>query len=432
MVKSARPVAFDVTNLVSRLPAVHPTGIDKVDLAYASHFSKSPCCAVTHYGLWTPRIHEASKLVPLLACATGDRWTSPDETADAGYRSVHVWLTGMNPPERLADKSATTPVVRPGALAGLRRRQQVRWRLSKGRHKLPADAIYLNVAQHAFEYSRFFSWLDRRPDVKSVFLVHDLLPLDYPEYFRTGYRDRFKRRVATILRHARGVITTTDSVAARLSAEYAQTGQQMVPWHTEPLPTSLAAIEPWPEADAALAAAGYFVIVGTIEPRKNHLLLLNLWRRLAETVERPPKLVILGARGWDNEQVFDVLDRSHLVRRHVFEAAGVGDPGLARLIQNARALLMPSFDEGYGMPVAEALSLGTPVIASDIPVFREVSQSRAIFRHPLDGPGWRDAILALSVRDNPLAMEAKAAALKFRPPDWQHYFSGVGRFLETL
>ena len=118
--------------------------------------------------------------------------------------------------------------------------------------------------------------------------------------------------------------------------------------------------------DRDLAASPYFVVLGTIEPRKNHLLLLNIWRRLAEQQRSPPKLVIIGTRGWENEQVLDVLDRSVLVRPHVVEGSGMGDRGLMRLLANARALLMPSFAEGYGLPVVEALSLGTPVVASDI------------------------------------------------------------------
>ena len=59
---------------------------------------------------------------------------------------------------------------------------------------------------------------------------------------------------------------------------------------------------------------------------------------------------------------------------------------------------MPSFDEGYGLPVVEALTLGTPVIASDIPVFREISQGFATLLAPLNGGDWRETILAFSER----------------------------------
>ena len=181
-----------------------------------------------------------------------------------------------------------------------------------------------------------------------------------------------------------------------------------------------------------LAAIPYFVVLGTIEPRKNHLLLLNIWRRLAEEQPSPPTLVIIGTRGWENEQVLDVLDRSVLVRPHVVEASGVSDRGVMRLLANARGLLMPSFAEGYGLPVVEALSLGTPVVASDIPIFREVSHGRAVLRHPLDGPGWRDAIMRLSDPASPFAVQARREAQAFRSLSWSTYFAGVEAFLHEL
>jgi glycosyltransferase involved in cell wall biosynthesis len=65
----------------------------------------------------------------------------------------------------------------------------------------------------------------------------------------------------------------------------------------------------------------YFVCIGTIEPRKNHLLLLHLWRHLAETMpaESVPRLVIIGRRGWENEQVVDMLERCPTLKRYVEE-----------------------------------------------------------------------------------------------------------------
>ena len=109
------------------------------------------------------------------------------------------------------------------------------------------------------------------------------------------------------------------------------------------------------------------VICSTIEPRKNHLLLLEVWRELVRR-DGPgtPKLVLVGGRGWKFEAVAALLDRSPALRGHVVEASGLTTPSLKRLLDGARALLMPSFAEGYGLPVVEAQIAGVPVIASDI------------------------------------------------------------------
>ncbi|MFD2497976.1 hypothetical protein ACFSTI_02685 [Rhizorhabdus histidinilytica] len=73
-------------------------------------------------------------------------------------------------------------------------------------------------------------------------------------------------------------------------------------------------------------------MLSTIEPRKNHLLLLHVWRRMAETLgpERTPHLAIVGRRGWENENVLDMLERCEAIRGHVHELAGLSDRGSPR------------------------------------------------------------------------------------------------------
>jgi glycosyltransferase involved in cell wall biosynthesis len=105
---------------------------------------------------------------------------------------------------------------------------------------------------------------------------------------------------------------------------------------------------------------------------------------------------------------------------------------LRSLIKKAQALLMPSFAEGYGLPIVEALSLGTPVVCSDIPVFREVSQKRALLISLLDGRGWLKAIESLTPADSLLRAQLLAKMLEFKPPTWQAYFQNVEAFLGTL
>lgn len=421
-----RPIAFDVTHLASRLTIDSPSGIDKVDLAYAQYFSRSPCAAAVHYGLRRARIFDSST-IPRLAEASAARWGTPTAHGDETVGKISAFVAARHP-----DPPRPSPRTHERALTRLSRHiMQLDWRLSPSSRHLPQGAIYLNVAQHIFENPRYFRWLNERRDVYPVFMVHDMLPLDIPEYFRAGYRERFTRRADTIVGHARAIITTSQVVAERIRQEYAFRKRPCVRIHTEPLPSSL---PPASErlADPRLSTHPYFVILGTIEPRKNHLLLLNIWRRLAEETKDPPKLLILGSRGWDNEQVVDVLDRSTLVRPHVLEVPRLDDHGLLKILANSRGLLMPSFAEGYGLPIVEALSLGVPVVASQIPVFQEVSQGRAVLIHPLDGLAWKRAIVELNSSESPMTTRARAAAALFRPPSWGGYFEGIGKFLGEL
>ena len=122
-----------------------------------------------------------------------------------------------------------------------------------------------------------------------------------------------------------------------------------------------------------------------------------MWRELAQlSGSATPKLIVAGARGWENENILDMLERCPAIRNHVIEASGLSTPSLKRLIDNARAVLMPSFAEGYGLPVAEALTAGTPVLASNLPSLRAMEGSAITWLEPMDGLGWLAAIRRLS------------------------------------
>jgi glycosyltransferase involved in cell wall biosynthesis len=403
---TSRPLVFDATHLVTRLSRRATSGIDRVDLAYARYFAGRipPLAAATQYGLFRPHLFGAARLRSLI-----DHFERQQLERECGEQSEWQSLRmRLAPPVGKAGQGRNGSIPAPASPGpyGLARllRIQLGFRvLHDWRATIPHGAIYLNAAQHALEHHRFFRWLSRRSDVVPVFLVHDLLPLDVPEFFPDGYERRFERRVETIVRRAPAIIATTWEVAQRIAREYCVRGLAPVPIHVEPLASPLEQAADIDSRDAAfLDGISYFVAVSTIEPRKNHALLIQVWRALIQKGRATPKLVIVGKRGWENQQTFRELDLAPDLRPHVIEVPSLPSAHLRSLIQHAQAVLMPSFAEGYGLPIVEALTLGTPVVCSDIPVFREVSQDKALAIPPLDGMGWLAAIEALSLPDSPL------------------------------
>jgi len=144
--------------------------------------------------------------------------------------------------------------------------------------------------------------------------------------------------------------------------------------------------------DSEPANERYLVTLGTIEPRKNLLALVRCVQTLTEEGSWPAdlKLRLVGGKGWrdrDTLRSIDVLEARGVVQRLGYLAR----EELPALLAGARALLMPSLYEGFGMPVAEALACGSPVVCSDIPPFREiVCEPDALF-HATDAASMLDA-----------------------------------------
>lgn len=245
--------------------------------------------------------------------------------------------------------------------------------------------------------------------LKAVAYIHDILPIDYPEYFPPGKPKGFARFLSELVRAGAAFVVNSRDTARRLEGH-----ARRMKWSIGEVSVVHPGIETRPAVarNGAGASPGpnggapYFVVVGTIEPRKNHLLLLQVWRDLVRAGTRPmPHLHIVGMRGWENENVLDLLDRCEAIRPYVIEHGELADPELRRLIIGARAVLFPSFAEGFGLPLLEALHLGARVIASDLPVFREIAGNAPRYVSPLDGLGWRRAIVECLGQTQPPATE---------------------------
>jgi glycosyltransferase involved in cell wall biosynthesis len=423
-------IAYDITRLATRVLNVTPNGIDRVDFALARHFLAREHSAGMMATALGPRLFTGEAARAAVE-GIGSHWgEAADPLADPGYIRVKAELLGTT---QAAQQNATPRIShgRSGRVAGA-----LRWIGAYGapvgqspRRVLARGARYVNVSQFPLWVPAYFRWLEDRRDVRAVFFIHDTLPIEMPEYFREAEFERHRRRLANLARFGAGALVTTDVVRQGLDARLRSLGRSDFPIHVAPMPVSpIFAAPPTPDPD--LRDVPYFVVCSTIEPRKNHLLLLQVWRELVRRDgANAPKLVVVGNRGWKFEAVAALLDRSPPLRGHVVEVSGLTTPALKRLLDGARALLMPSFAEGYGLPVVEALTAGVPVIASDIPVFREICRSGATLISPLDGERWLEAIRGFTSAGSRTGRAQTAAAA---PASWEDYFTGIDGFVSAL
>ncbi|KKM63477.1 hypothetical protein LCGC14_1511090, partial [marine sediment metagenome] len=244
-------------------------------------------------------------------------------------------------------------------------------------------------------------------------LIHDVIPLEYPAYQRPGTVAPFRAKIDRVSAQADLVIYNSQDTQRRSEAQMRGRIPPAVVAH-------LGVDAPTPDVGELPAGLRpeqpYFVIVGTIEPRKNHGFLLDLWQSIGSTA---PPLLICGSRGWNNSAVFDRLDQLP-PDGAVQEIAGLSDNALAALVQGAAGMLFPSYAEGFGLPPAEALSLGTRVLCNDLPVLHEVLGDKAVYAALNEPYSW-----IRTIEDWAETPPDPRPATTFIAPTWAEHFKIV-------
>lgn len=288
---------------------------------------------------------------------------------------------------------------------------------------------YLNLGHTGLDRPGLTEWIERI-DVRPIFMIHDLIPITHPVYCRAGESDRHRKRVDVMLDTGVGILGNSQ-VTLDILRRYAAEGCRRVPptlaaWlGATPLPAS----GPLPPD----ISTPYFLALGTIEGRKNHVLLLKIWQALVTKLgNKAPRLVIVGQRGWENDEALAILEAGTALRGHVIELARCSDAELAHYLRDARALLFPSFAEGYGMPLVEALGHGTPVIASDLAVFRELAGNIPDYIDADNAVCWQATIEEYSLTDCPARRRQLTRMTDYVMPTWSAHFARVDAWLETL
>lgn len=394
------PLVIDITRLLRRrLRGRRATGVDRVGLAYVAHFG----------------LADDARAVALLRL--GGRWvffSAPES------RRLFALLAG----------DATVSLRSVGGLL-------LKRALRPGTHRPPPGACLLNVvhsglerADHARRLAAF--------GLGGVYFVHDLFPLSHPHLHRAGEADRHRRRMRNALGTGRALIVNSAATLQALRSHAHAEGLRLPPCVVAhlapgvlPGPGDALRLQSTPTTSNAPASHPYFLMLGTIEPRKNHALMLRVWHDLvARFGAAAPRLVVIGQPGWMCHDELAHLRGGDPAHTHVHYLERCNDAALAGWMRGACALLLPSLAEGYGLPLVEALAAGVPVLASDLPVFREIAGTVPAYLDRADAAAWQAAVMAYA-RAGSAERAAQVRRLRgFVAPRWPQHFAQVESLLE--
>jgi glycosyltransferase involved in cell wall biosynthesis len=247
--------------------------------------------------------------------------------------------------------------------------------------------------------------------IPRVFLVHDLLPYSNPEWFTheaEAYRKHWEEYLG-MLSKADMIFCVSNNTRSQLRnwlELYAAVDRPdlVVVQNGSSLPDSAQGqsltIQERQFCDA-LPKGSIFLMVGTLEPRKGYSIVLDAFTELWENVEDSMlQLLIVGKEGWSVSELVDRLGRHPELGRRLHWLRGVSDAFLCEIYKSSSCLIAASYGEGFGLPLAEAASHGLPVIARDIPVFREVGGNWPTYFNS-DDPKQIAAVISKWCLENP-------------------------------
>ncbi|MCA0405021.1 MAG: glycosyltransferase family 4 protein [Proteobacteria bacterium] len=426
-----RPIAYNLFRLVMGAIQSTPRGIDRIDFGYLSylldHWPEDVVGVMpTLIGM---RCFSRDTIIPGLQRLRSLWREELPTTQDPAF---HAFLARLNAPE------TPLPMPRPRRyipdMEGWRRIRHVLLAdgLQFGRpvSRMPQNAIYLDVGHFGLTVPGTFNWRKARPDIAPVFFVHDAIPLEIPQMVAPAAVRSYEKILAAVARHAHALITPTAAAGVSINALLTQRGKGALPVFANPLPIddvfhAARAGQPLPLDQP------YFVMCGAVEPRKNHALLLEVWRQiLRQHGENAPYLVMAGGAGFRADEILAPLRSEPALKRRVVFAEGLASPALADLMAGARATLMPSFAEGFGLPPVEGLAMGVPAVLSDIPAHREAAGAFGRYLSPTQAGPWIDAVNTLLSSEE--AARERMRVASFVPNRWTDHMRRASGFLETL
>lgn len=304
-------------------------------------------------------------------------------------------------------------------------------------HRIPVSV--LNFAWHQLEWPSIEMVTHHRHDVAfsphplllptrraaQVVMVHDLDFLRHPERTAREIRRDYPRLAGRHARRASSVIVPSRYTASEVVNQLGVPHERVV--------VCPPGVPEWRgPLSGRCSADGYILFLGTLEPRKNVDGLLEAYGRLLSRRPNVPKLLLVGRASPEARPWLEAIARPPLVG-HVEYRGYVSDDDRQRVYAGARVLVLPSFEEGFGMPALEAMSLGLPVIATSRGALPELVGEAGLLIVPEDAESIVAALDRLLTEDGLAQTLARHGLERSRRFQWRHTAMAIhGAFQEAM
>lgn len=252
--------------------------------------------------------------------------------------------------------------------------------------------------------------------------IYDIIPISHPEYCDADLIRYFSMAFAEICLVIDFAFTISDFTRVTVEKYLADNGGRTIPMWTVPLAHSLtgppSSLQSWPKALQRIEGRDYVAYVSTIEGRKNHIYVVEAWKRLiAEGVE-VPDLVFVGRKGWRNSGLFDLLESTGNLNGRVHIVHDLSDAELNAVYENCLFTVFTSFVEGWGLPVGESLLHGKPCVVSNTASLPEVGSDFVEYIDPINLTGGIEVFRRMITDRDYLAERARNIRENFVARDW--------------
>lgn len=287
----------------------------------------------------------------------------------------------------------------------------------------PGDCLVISGSTwDAIDYVELQDLVNR--GVKIVAILADMIPWKFPHQFHDPEPVAMFLKFAHFLaQHASLVVCISEATQSDFLEFADEVGVSQPPTQVMILGADTPAAPKQPAGFPDDLLSRKFVLsVSTIQVRKNHQLLYQIWRRFAEEKRGDiPRLLLVGSNGWLTDDLRTQLAIDPLVRDSIIVANKVNDEALSWLYENCEFTVYPSLYEGWGLPIVESFYHGKACVASNTSSMPEAGQGLAMHLDPLDFVGWKDTISRLINDSQFLQSQQQRVQQAFKPRPWSAF-----------